>query len=190
MVSGRVVATVMKSIVGQVAFDRIAEMPEMALDLDLLHLEVGDGGEQLRVPVDQPLVLVDQARAVELDEHLEHRARQPLVHGEALARPVAGGAEPLELVDDGAARFRLPRPHLLEELLAPERAAARAPAAPSAGARPPSGWRCRHGRCRAARARRVPRMRSNRHSMSCSVLLSACPICSEPVTLGGGMTMQ
>ena len=34
-----------------------------------------------------------------------------------------------------------------------------------------------------------PRMRSKRTSMSCSVLLSAWPICSEPVTFGGGMTM-
>ena len=100
-------------------------MPEVPFHLDLLHFEVGDGGEQLRVPVDQPLVLVDEPGAVELDEHLEHRAREPLVHGEALARPVAGGAEPLELVDDGAARFRLPGPDLFQEFLAPERAPAR-----------------------------------------------------------------
>ena len=32
-------------------------------------------------------------------------------------------------------------------------------------------------------------MRSKRTSTSCSVLLRACPIWSEPVTLGGGMTM-
>ena len=69
--------------------DRISEMPQMALHLDLLHLEIGNGGEQLRVPVDEPLVSVDQACAVELYEHLEHRAREPFIHGEALARPVA-----------------------------------------------------------------------------------------------------
>ena len=80
------------------------------LHLDLLHLEIGDRGEQLRVPVDQPLVLVDQALVVERDEHLEHRARQPLVHGEALARPVARGAEPLELAGDGAAGSPPSRP--------------------------------------------------------------------------------
>ena len=34
-----------------------------------------------------------------------------------------------------------------------------------------------------------PRMRSKRQRMSCSVLLSACPMCSEPVTFGGGITM-
>ncbi len=36
----------------------------------------------------------------------------------------------------------------------------------------------------------LPRMRSKRQSTSCSVLLSAWPICSEPVTFGGGMTME
>ena len=71
--------------------DRVAQMPEAALDLDLLDLEVGNRSEQLRVPVDQPLVLVDQAGAVQFDKHLGDRARQALVHGEPLARPVAGG---------------------------------------------------------------------------------------------------
>ena len=87
------------------AFDWVFDVPEMALGLDLLHFEVGDGGFELRVPIDQPLVLVDEAFAVEFDEDLRHRARQPFVHREALARPVAGGAEPFQLVDDGAARF-------------------------------------------------------------------------------------
>ena len=35
-----------------------------------------------------------------------------------------------------------------------------------------------------------PRIRSKRASTSCSVLLSAWPICSEPVTFGGGITME
>ncbi len=43
---------------------------------------------------------------------------QPLVHCEALARPIARCAKPLELVDDGAARFGLPLPHALEESFA------------------------------------------------------------------------
>ena len=107
------------------ALDRIAQVPEVALGLDLHHLEIGDRGLQLRVPVDQPLVLVDQPLAIELDEHLEHGARQPLVHGEALARPVAGGAEALQLVDDRAAALRLPRPDPLDECLAAHLAPAR-----------------------------------------------------------------
>jgi hypothetical protein len=74
-------AEILCGIVGK----RIAEVPHVALHLDLLHLEVGNRGEQRRVPVDQPLVLVDQPLAVELHEHLQHRARKALVHGEAFA---------------------------------------------------------------------------------------------------------
>src|SRR5437867_5902665 len=33
-------------------------------------------------------------------------------------------------------------------------------------------------------------MRRQRARMSCSVLFRACPMCSRPVMLGGGMTMQ
>jgi hypothetical protein len=54
--------------------ERIADVPEMSLHLDLLHFEVGDGGAELGVPIDQPLVLVDEAGAVKLHEHLANRA--------------------------------------------------------------------------------------------------------------------
>ena len=102
------------------AFHRVFEMPQMALRLGGHHLQIGDGGVQARIPVDQPLVLVDQALAVELDEDLAHGAREALVHGEALARPVAGGAKAAQLVDDGGARFLLPFPDAADELLAPQ----------------------------------------------------------------------
>ena len=115
-----------RGIVGTecLALDRIAQIPEIALDLDLLHFEIGDRGEQFRVPVDQPLVLVDQAFAVQFDEHLHDGARQSLVHREAFARPVAGGAEALQLVDDDAAALRLPLPDAFEEFGAADVAAA------------------------------------------------------------------
>ena len=58
IVSGRVVATVMKR--PRLALDRVADVPEDALDLDLLDLEIRDRGLELRVPVDQALVLVDR----------------------------------------------------------------------------------------------------------------------------------
>ena len=107
------------------AFQRIAQIPQAALDLDLLHLEIGNRGQQFRIPVHQPLVLVDQPFAVQFDEHLDDGARQALVHGEAFARPVAGRAEPLQLVDDDAAALGLPLPDPLEELGAAHLAAAR-----------------------------------------------------------------
>ena len=102
------------------ALDRILEVPEMALHLARFDLEVGDRGQHLGVPVDQPVVLVDQPGLVEIDEHLQDGGRQALVHGEALAAPVARGAEPAQLVDDGAARMGLPLPDLGQELLAIE----------------------------------------------------------------------
>ena len=86
----------------------------MALHLPRLDLEIGDGGMELRVPIDQPLVAIDQALAVEIDETLR-TAAEPLVHGEALARPIGRGAEAAQLADDGAAGLRLPLPDLLEE---------------------------------------------------------------------------
>ena len=73
----------------RLALDRVAEIPEMAVDLLLHDLEIGDRGVQLRVPVHKALVLEDQTLAVQLDEHLEDGLRQALVHREPLARPVA-----------------------------------------------------------------------------------------------------
>ena len=103
------------------AFNRVAQMPEMAVDLALLDLEVRDRGVEFRVPVDQPLVAVDQAVLVELHEDAQHGTGQALVHGEALARPVAGRAEPAQLFQDRAARLFAPGPDLLDEGLAADR---------------------------------------------------------------------
>ena len=112
-----------RMLVGHAVGQRVAEMPQVSLDLDLLDLEVGDRRQQLRIPVDQPLVLVDQPFLVEADKHFQHRARQPLVHGEALARPVARCAKPLELVEDHAAGLVFPLPDLFDERFAPDLAA-------------------------------------------------------------------
>ena len=114
-------------LVGDAISQRVAEVPEIALQLRLHDLKVGDGGEQLRVPVDETLVLVDQPFAVELDEDLQHRLGQAGVHGEAFARPVAGGAEALQLADDGTARLGLPLPDALDELLAADLTAMQLP---------------------------------------------------------------
>ncbi len=104
--------------------DRIFDVPEMPLHLDALDFEIGDGGLQAWVPVDQTLVLVDEALLVEFDEDLQDRARKPLVHREAFARPIGRGAEAAQLLADGAAGFVLPLPHRFEEFLAPHRDAA------------------------------------------------------------------
>jgi hypothetical protein len=61
---------------------------------------------------------------MQFDKHLRHGARQAFVHGEALARPVAGSAQPLQLIDDDAAALGLPLPDPLEKFGAAKIAAA------------------------------------------------------------------
>lgn len=81
---------------------------------------VGDGGEGFRAPVDHAAAAVDEAFVEEVDEDVADFARVVFVHGEALAFPVAGAAEGLQLLDDDAAVFVFPVPDLLEEVLAAE----------------------------------------------------------------------
>ena len=96
----------------------IAEAPEAALDLVGLDLKVRDRGLQLRVPVDQPLVAVDQPAVVEIDENLHHGAGEVRVHRELLAAPVHRAAQAAQLAGDRAAAFSLPFPDLVDEGLA------------------------------------------------------------------------
>jgi hypothetical protein len=65
---------------------RVADVPHEAAFLGADHFQIRDGGVQHRVPVDQPLAAIDQPLLVQADEHLAHRRRQAIVHGEALAR--------------------------------------------------------------------------------------------------------
>ena len=98
--------------------ERIFEMPEAALHLVRLDLQVRDRGLELRVPVHEALVAVDQTLFVQVDEHLDHGAGEMRVHRELLAAPVHRTAETAELAGDLAAAFRLPLPHLVDEVLA------------------------------------------------------------------------
>ncbi len=94
---------------------RIANLPQRAVLFLLLDLEIGHRGAQHGVPVDKPLAAIDEAIIVEAHESLEHRVGQPLVHGEALARPVGRRAEPPHLVGDRRAGFLLPFPDSFDE---------------------------------------------------------------------------
>ena len=105
------------------ALQRVFEIPQLAVDLALFDLQVGNRGLQFGVPVDQPLVAIDQPLVVKIDEHLAHGVGQALVHGEAFAPPIGRGAKGAQLMGDGAAGFRLPGPHLVEKGGAPEIAA-------------------------------------------------------------------
>src|SRR5690606_33028701 len=93
------------------AFDWVTYVPEVAIHLDLLNFEVRNCGEQLGVPVHKTLVFINESSAIKLHKNFKNRAREPLVHGETLATPVAGRAEPFQLIDNGAAGFGFPLPH-------------------------------------------------------------------------------
>ena len=86
----------------------------------VLDFKVGNGGFQHRVPVHQALAAIDEAVFVQADEEGAHRAREVVVHGEALARPVKRGAEAAQLLHDLSAGLRLPFPDFGGERLAAE----------------------------------------------------------------------
>ena len=93
-------------------------MPEVACLFLILNFRVGNGSIADRTPVDDPAALVDPALLVHLHEDFCYGLVAALVHGEALAVPVAGRTELLELIDDPSAIFLAPVPAILEELLA------------------------------------------------------------------------
>ena len=64
-----------RRLIGRAILQRIAQVPQMAFHFDLLDFQVRNCRVQLRIPVDQTLVLVDEALLVERDEDLEHRPR-------------------------------------------------------------------------------------------------------------------
>ncbi len=73
--------------------DGVFDVPEMALHLDVFDFEIGHSGLQTRIPIDQPLVLVNQALFVQLNKHFQNGAAEPIVHREAFAAPIGGGTK-------------------------------------------------------------------------------------------------
>ena len=156
----------------------------MSSDLDVLDLEVGDRGRADGAPVDHAVGAVEVAAPVQLDEHLDHRAGVLVVHREALVLVVERAAELLELVDDRRAGFLAPVPDAPHELLAPELLAREVDAPEHAL---DDVLRCDPGVVGAEiQSALRPCMRRRRTITSCIEPLSAWPMCSEPVTLGGG----
>ena len=74
----------------------------------------------LRVPIDQPLVAVDEPVAIQRDKDAADRGGETGVHGKALALPVRRGAEAAQLAGDRAARLLLPFPYPGDKPLAAE----------------------------------------------------------------------
>ncbi|RMQ40687.1 hypothetical protein ALQ05_101874 [Pseudomonas amygdali pv. mori] len=97
---------------------RIAQVPQMAFLVVVLHFKVGNRGVQLGVPVDQAFATVNEAVFMQAHEGLLHGVGQAVVHGEALAAPVDGRAQTADLTADVAAGLGFPFPDLVQKLLA------------------------------------------------------------------------
>ncbi len=164
-------------------------MPEAALDLLRLDFEVADRGLELGVPVHQPLVAVDQALGCR-DRRTPSRT----------ARVKCGSmvnCSRLQSIEQPSRRsWRVIVPPLSafhSQTLSTKSSrgvvGALVLAAARAGARPPSGSRCRHGRCRPPTAhpcRAAARSGSRRPAAYCR---ARGRYAGEPVTLGGGLTI-
>jgi hypothetical protein len=92
--------------------ERIAEVPQVAVEVLVLHLDVGKRGRAPRAPVDDALAPVDESLVVPVDEDLAHRRLVRRVHREPLVGVVARAAHRLELADDGRAVLTAPLPAL------------------------------------------------------------------------------
>ena len=96
----------------------VANGDELALDVFVDDLDVGDGGLEHRRPVDQAVGLIDQALVVELLEDSLDGARETIIKRKALAGPVHGVADGAHLVLNSSAVLALPLPDLLNEFVA------------------------------------------------------------------------
>ena len=99
---------------------RVADPVELAGHRSMRRLEVREHGGAARAPGDEVLGAVDQALVVEADEDLAHGARETRIHREALAFPVAGATDRVELLHDARAVLGLPFPDLIDEEIAAE----------------------------------------------------------------------
>ncbi len=96
----------------------VFEVIQRGLLLGVFHFEVRDGGLEARRPVDQARAAIDESLFVEAHEGFAHGAAQAVVEGEALALPVAGGAQAADLSRDLVGVLVFPLPGALEEFLA------------------------------------------------------------------------
>ena len=96
----------------------VADVPQMAGLLLVLHLCVGQGGLALGAPVDDTVAAVDQAFFVQAHEHLAHGLIAALVHGEAFPAPVAASAQTALLAVDASAVLLFPCPCPLQKAFA------------------------------------------------------------------------
>ncbi len=105
------------------SIDGIADVPEVAVDFGVGDFEIGERGVAARAPVDHVLAAVDEALFVKADEDFADGAGEAGIEGEALAAPIAAGAQADHLALDAVAVLLFPFPDALFEFFAAEVAA-------------------------------------------------------------------
>ena len=98
--------------------ERVPDVGERVVDVDVSELQVGERRLVVRAPVDDPVGAVDPVLAVEVHEEAHHRADVVVVHREALTTVVQRSADPAELKHDLAAVLAQPFPDTSLERLA------------------------------------------------------------------------
>jgi hypothetical protein len=88
----------------------IAQVPELAAAFLVFHFEIAEGRLERGIPLDHAGAAVDASGLVAFHEDVAHGAVQGRVQGEAVAGPVHGAAQALELVLDGPLVLLFPVP--------------------------------------------------------------------------------
>ena len=101
-------------------FDGILDVPEEAGLLGVFDFCVRQCRGAVRTPVDDAVTAVNQSLIIEIDEHFPHGTGAAIVHGKALARPIAGGTQLFELPCNACLVGVLPRPYAAQEFLTSE----------------------------------------------------------------------
>ena len=96
----------------------VAHRVKLALRRRHDHLFIRERRAQHRIPVHHAATAVNQTLLEKLRESSSHRRRKHIIHREALAIPVAGAAQLLQLANDDAAVLLLPAPDHLHKSLA------------------------------------------------------------------------
>ena len=92
----------------------------MAVHFARFHLKVGNRGFEVRIPIHQPLVAIQQPLIVKLNKHLDDGLAKPLIHREAFVGPIATRAQTAELGRDRPPTLGLPFLHLVDKFIAGE----------------------------------------------------------------------
>ena len=95
-------------------------MPECALLILVLDLGIRESRGAVRAVVYDAQSAINKPFIVERNEVFLYSGTESIVHGEAQAAPVAGGAEGFELIDDAVSVFLFPFPYERGEFLSAE----------------------------------------------------------------------